>query len=186
MKEQIVRSMKTIVEMLQDRNLSINVTPEHFEGLNPSNTIFEITFPSIKIIYYLANKFKWTDIKPLFDQEVASEAKKGLYLLVVRDKINQSNMKSINSRDLPLQIFSIQELQFNISKHVLVPKHEKVPPEEVPAIVEKLSIKSKHQLPLILKTDPMSRYLNLKAGDVVRITRPSATAGEYITYRCCV
>ena len=43
-----------------------------------------------------------------------------------------------------------------------------------------------HQLPLILKSDPMSRYLGLKNGDIIKITRNSQSSGEYIVYRCCM
>jgi DNA-directed RNA polymerase I, II, and III subunit RPABC1 len=84
-------------------------------------------------------------------------------------------------------VFDIKSLQFNISHHELVPKHEVIHDEaEVKDIVAKYSLKSKFQLPIILKTDAMAKYLGLKNGDVVKITRVSPTAGEYIVYRCCV
>jgi DNA-directed RNA polymerase subunit H len=71
-------------------------------------------------------------------------------------------------------------------KHVLVPPHEKVAPAEVTELLKSMYAK-KSQLPLIrFHEDPIARLLGLVPGDVVKITRPSPTAGECIMYRVCV
>ena len=180
----ISQSLRTIIEMLHDRKIQTGLTPEGTDALIGSNSnFFDFVIDKIKIIYYLPTKFKGSDLKPAFEDETPYD----LYILVVREKLNQTNLKVINALNVSIQIFDIKELQFNITKHKLVPKHELVTDQnEVSNLLKEYNLKSKNQLPIILKHDPVAKYLNLKSGDIVKIMRVSETAGEYIVYRCCL
>ena len=72
--------------------------------------------------------------------------------------------------------------KFKVDKHVLTPKHSKISEKEKNALFEKYNVTSK-EIPKIQLTDAAIKQLEPKAGDVIKITRQSATAGESIYYR---
>lgn len=70
-------------------------------------------------------------------------------------------------------------------RHIYVPKHEVLSTKEAEEVLRTFNAKP-HQLPFILLNDPALNGLNAKPGDIIKITRKSATAGESIYYRYVV
>ena len=75
--------------------------------------------------------------------------------------------------------------KFEVSKHVLVPEHKKLNDKEKTALLDKYYISSTN-LPRISKKDKSLLDLNVKEGDVIRITRKSPTAGITKFYRVVI
>lgn len=92
----------------------------------------------------------------------------------------------LNHDNSKVRYFQAASIINNPLKHILVPPHEKVPAEEEAALLKSMYA-TKAQLPLIrFHEDPIARMLGLVPKDIVKITRPSLTAGECILYRLCV
>jgi len=72
--------------------------------------------------------------------------------------------------------------KFDVSKHVLVPKHTKVGERELKELLERYGIEVEN-LPRIFKHDPALESLDIKDGEVVKIVRKSPTAGQTVFYR---
>ena len=73
----------------------------------------------------------------------------------------------------------------DILEHEFVPKHEILSEIEVEKLLNQLKVPAT-ALPGILKSDPVTRVIGAELGDVIKITRKSATAGETIIYRLVI
>ena len=105
--------------------------------------------------------------------------------LLTSPSITQLNIidKILQKKNGMLQYFHINELLFNPTKHDLVPPHRKLSADEVKDVMEKYLIKNKLQMPLILHTDVIAKWIGLKQNDVVEIIRYNENSGKSYYYR---
>ena len=86
------------------------------------------------------------------------------------------------------QLFSENELVFNVTRHQLVPKHQKATDEEKAQILEKYTRMPDGNLhpeliPGIYTSDPIVKYYNFQPDDLVRIERPRKDGYFDLTFR---
>jgi DNA-directed RNA polymerase subunit H len=99
---------------------------------------------------------------------------------------HQASINQWNTRNLRLSFFYMDSFQMNPLKHFLVPPHEIVPKEQHEPLMKSMYITQKGQFPLIrYHEDPITRVIGAIPGDIIKVTRPSPSAGEYIVYRLC-
>jgi len=138
-------------------------------------------------IYIFYARDKSVGIKVMRDFiEVLDSQKIQVGLLVHVGNMTSAATKLIQgiSHEYTIQHFAESELLVNITKHQLVPEHKVMTPEEKKLLLDRYKVKET-QLPRIQQADPVARYYGLKRGEVVMITRPSETAGRYVSYRVC-
>ena len=80
-------------------------------------------------------------------------------------------------------VFVHSEVIRNVTRHHLVPRHARVPPSEIPALLSRWMEKDTTRIPLIMVSDPVAKYHGLRVGEVVHIEGPDGTHTSQFCYR---
>ncbi|KYQ89405.1 hypothetical protein DLAC_11805 [Tieghemostelium lacteum] len=205
MDDRLYQIRKTILQMLSDRGYLVNPleleqTKEEFkrsfapDGQNISReamTIFYVKKKDpTKQIYVFFPEDPKVGVKPIRKYvEMMKERQVARAIIVVQQNITAFAKQALNefsqAKNIQLEQFNEAELLINITHHQLVPKHTLLAKEEKSELLQRYKMRES-QLPRIQLNDPIARYFGLERGDVVKIVRPSETAGRYVTYRLVV
>lgn len=204
----LFKSRNVIIEMLEARgynmdnykNVSINEIEIMFRNIDKKTTSEVDSLDiqtnhteggSMVVKYLLVSKLRLNNFKNLIDEMLEGYLNDGdEVIFVVKDKIN--NMDTFNAmlesyqttNNLHIQIFWIDNLLINITKHVMVPKMRILSESEKKTIIEKYNT-SEINFPRILPSDAHAKFLGVRKGDMCEVERPSETSGIYLSYRYC-
>lgn len=195
-------------EMLLERGDNIDEFDEHYADVDKDEyysdkNVIEYHTSNTTIVFALTKKLRKIIIEDLknilkpnnvFEDFIEKyNNKKNILLILSNDTISTPQVQQLHEIDKMLQkkggmihYFQVKNMMFNPTKHHLVPKHIKLTPEETTEIMEKYLIKGKAQMPFILHTDVIAKWIGLKQGDVVKIERYNENSGLYNYYRVCV
>jgi len=193
---EIVRCHNTVIELCKTRELNVEnllkTTNDRLESIQ-GNRFFEIEIDKEHTLLYstFANLKSKTLESQITDMLKNNKHLKNIIMVIKEEKISPMITKSIlnlsTKEGIQIDVFEMHKLLFDISKHFMVPKHEVISDEqEIRNILDKYKLKSPMQLQLILKDDPMARYIGAMPGNIVKITRDSEAGGETIVYRYCI
>lgn len=154
------------------------------------NTWKERDGRAIVEIFFEDKRLSLGEIKEL------AENKSEHIVIVCNGLTNQAAIRLARLRlKVRIEVFVADELLFDPTTSVLVPRHEKLDVES-PEYKHLATAFKLSDLPAILETDPIARFMGLRVGDVVKIRRLvnpmlkglQGEAGDaaYITmYRIC-
>lgn len=185
-----------IKEMLECRGDDVSYIEEHGDVVEPQRYYNELIILNTDktTVFFALTKDTLKEWKQMDEDPEKMISKYGTkyFILILVEQPSSAVQTYIATKDKQLQthggllqIFYTRELMYNPMKHVLVPKHEKISESEAKKVMEEYLAK-KSQLPIIFKSDTIARWLGLRHGDTVKITRFNDTSGEYYYYRNCV
>ena len=104
---------------------------------------------------------------------------------IIKEEMNQNDISLEKRHFRNVYLFNIDNFTNNIQEHRLVPPHKPIREnKKIEEVLETCNCRA-HQLPIILKSDIMSKMLRLTSGDLCEITRTSDKSGTYPFYRVC-
>jgi DNA-directed RNA polymerase subunit H (RpoH/RPB5) len=202
--DNIYRSRITLMNILEERGFDVTpyrkFSPDDIscavpEGGNEKGSGFQgLSFTVIKkddpeytceVIYSRMSRQKLESL--LLDRKDVETTATEVIIMIL-DTVTEIHhtlaLKVYRAHNTRISFFSIPILVFDPRHHVFVPKHEIVPRDDHKKIMEEWNLLSTAQMPMIrFHADPIVRILGAVPGDILRITRPSPSAGTYVSYR---
>ena len=197
----IYNSRKNLLEILHERGFNIDKYSDfgitEIGILIESNQLDmllenEATKKKIYVKYYISKVIKpqniYDIVEDLFHLESILEKKDDL-MVIIKEEPNDTMLENIKdiwvSENIYISLINIKRLQFNILKHVLVPKHTILSNTEKELFMKKYNIFDKSQIPDISYFSPVSIVMGIRPDDVVKIERSSRTSINANYYRIC-
>lgn len=170
---------ETLFCMLGDRN--IDIMCKDFSNpvtvVNPSLLVIQIEDQKVGInsVKFIATTMESYNINHCIV----------LYLNNITVFAKNEIKKLITEENKTIELFLFSELMYNITKHMLVPKHILLTQSDKRTLMKKYHVTEK-QIPKILSSDPVSRYFNAKPGQIFQIIRDSNITYKSVSYRIVV
>jgi DNA-directed RNA polymerase subunit H (RpoH/RPB5) len=160
------RASETCFEMLYQRGYTI-IDSKNITALKPDGS-------RIIVFFNESPSFDTKSMKEIFSVMTENGIKHSI--VIYKDKVTPATKSTLEqSEDMKIELFAEEDLQFNITKHRLQPKFEKLKDSEAHEFKKIFGIKFG-----ILRLDrPIARFYDYQKGDVIRITRNDG----YINYR---
>jgi len=158
----VTRSINICKEMLRQRGYDIvledDTTCQDFIAKKPDNNIAQVILMigskvNMKSIIDLLSSMKTTNIFHA--------------IIIYSDSVTSSTVKTIaKNNNFTIELFHLDELQFNITKHDLQPSFRKVTEQE--SIQLKRTFDA-HQFPRLNHDDAISKFFHLSKGDIIEV-----------------
>lgn len=173
----IKKSRQTALEMLKDRGYSISSVKEiDFDNIDQIPSIDELLIidddKKIVIFWLLGKSVNIQIIRFYFKKMEELNINKGIFIFNGSMSDNTQLMaKDIIKKGNSIELFSLDIMILNFTRHNLVSKVKILTEEEKKILLEKYQLRLDIQIPKILATDPLCKYYGLKKNQVIQFDR---------------
>lgn len=179
--------MLTARQWLNKDNLEQNIL--HITNINSDDNVYKIKMdnkPNDNITSTIAIKLlpqKVTSItkSPIITEFISNN--KDNYKFLIVDSISDKIQQIITTDNM--EIFMEKFFMINLIEHICSPQYEVLSKEESEEMQRVYQVK-KSQLKKMFDSDPVSKYFNLKRGQIVRIIRNSEITCKTVDYRIVI
>jgi DNA-directed RNA polymerase subunit H len=199
---QIYKSRKNLLELLDGQKYNIEDYQEfsinEVDAMLANSQLDMILHKEEDDSYVYVNYVKkWSAdtlekiVEDLFEIEcVLKDKKKDSIILVTPIEPNHTIFEKVrymyDKEGYFIIPYNIARLQFNILKHVLVPKATVLNKAEEEALFKQFNLTNINNLPEISRFDPQAMAIGIRPRQITKLERKSPTAMNSLYYRVCV
>lgn len=180
-KEIVSRCMKTVVEMLHDRCYgeiqTCQSADEVLRNMTDGRSVLQATKSDGEQIRVFFHNEDRVGVKQL---RTWTEGGAGDKIIIVSlDGPTSFTRKEAEEKYPNVAFFTFRDLCVNITRHTLVPLHERISASELPFEIKHVQ----DELPVLYTTDKVAQYYDFQPNDIVRITRTAGVQEPIHYYR---
>lgn len=178
-KDTVSRCIKTLIEMLQDRGYTdiqtCQTVEQAFDNMKTFRPLLQAVGSDRTVRVYFHNEDR-VGVKQLraWTENAANDA----IIVVSLDGPTSFTRREAEEKNPNVSFFAFRDLCVNITRHELVPRHERIPRSMLP-----LELRSVDALPFLYTTDRVAQYYDFRPDDIVRITRTFGAQEPVYYYR---
>lgn len=156
----------TQIDMVRDRGylipaneLLISTNVKKYKDVTFNNVYINEHTEESLYVHFFNPKIPIKDIEVFVEEGVYHDKT----MLIGIDKIDKKQQDTINKLGLiPVEVFTIEDLLYNVTHSIYVPKHEKI---------NNFTAAKINELPTLLTYDPVIRYYGWQPGDIIKVHR---------------
>ena len=173
-------------------NYPVQQVGDMFETNNLDMSLLHSSGTKLIVKYYLSSKLNVCsdEVNQYFEGPVPSLTHRDTLLVIVKNEPNETMINALttlwNASKNFITVIPIRRLQYNILKHVQVPKHVLLTDEQKADLYRTKMIRHDSELSVISRFDPVATLLCMRPGMVCRISRKSKTSMLTDVYRVCI